>query len=361
MPTAQLTELCGRLEAAATDLDLRGTWPREQLQWCAEAGVFQWFLPREFGGKEWSEEQILDGYLSLSQSCLTTTFVLTQWNAAARRIMGSDNSLIRSQLLPKLASGDLFATVGISHLTTSRQHLAEPVLRATMLDDGGFVLDGFSPWVTGGAEADVLVVGATLPTQTQVLVAVPRTRDGSQSQPGSQLVALTASCTDRVDFQGVRVASSEVLAGPVEQVMQSRTGGGGAGGLQTSTLAVGLSLRAARFLREQASQRPELNEVADKVSADAADLRQVLFSLTRGDPPSSDDSSAAIMTASGLRQKANSLALRSTQAALQAAKGAGFVATHPAGRWAREAMFFLVWSCPQAVSQANLCELAQLG
>jgi alkylation response protein AidB-like acyl-CoA dehydrogenase len=60
------------------------------------------------------------------------------------------------------------------------------------------------------------------------------------------------------------------------------------------------------------------------------------------------------------RGRANSLALRATQAALVAAKGAGFVATHPTGRWCREALFFLVWSCPQNVLAANLCEFAGL-
>jgi hypothetical protein len=45
---------------------------------------------------------------------------------------------------------------------------------------------------------------------------------------------------------------------------------------------------------------------------------------------------------------------------LVAAKGTGYVVGHPAGRWCREALFFLVWSCPQPVSAANLCELAGL-
>ena len=31
-----------------------------------------------------------------------------------------------------------------------------------------------------------------------------------------------------------------------------------------------------------------------------------------------------------------------------------------AGRWCREALFFLVWSCPACVLSANLCELAGL-
>ena len=62
-----------------------------------------------------------------------------------------------------------------------------------------------------------------------------------------------------------------------------------------------------------------------------------------------------------LRQRANSLVLRATQAALSAAKGTGYVVGHPAGRWCREALFFLVWSCPQPVANANLCELAGIG
>ena len=49
-----------------------------------------------------------------------------------------------------------------------------------------------------------------------------------------------------------------------------------------------------------------------------------------------------------------------TQTALLAAKGTGFVAPHPAQRWARQALFFLVWSCPQPVLSATLCELVNV-
>ena len=50
--------------------------------------------------------------------------------------------------------------------------------------------------------------------------------------------------------------------------------------------------------------------------------------------------------------------IESAEATLAAAKGTGYVQGHPAGRWCREALFFLVWSCPQPVMAANLCELA---
>ncbi|MEZ6072021.1 MAG: acyl-CoA dehydrogenase family protein [Pirellulales bacterium] len=139
-----LDELCGRLAEAAGDLDRTGAWPAEQLRLCAEYGVFRWFVPREWGGLDWSDIDVVRGYLKLSAACLTTTFIITQRTGACRRIAGSDNEAIKARLLPDLADGRTFATVGISHLTTSRRHLGSPVLSARESADG-FVLDGFSP------------------------------------------------------------------------------------------------------------------------------------------------------------------------------------------------------------------------
>lgn len=348
--TEKLGILCEQLSSASSEVDRRSAWPAEQIRWLSEADVFRWFVPESYGGLGWTEEQILDGYLSLSRSCLTTTFILTQWNAACKRIISSENEALKASLLPAMASGTTFATVGISHLTTSRQHLAKPVLAAEP-SRHGYVLNGLSPWVTGAAAADVLVLGAVLEDGNQILCAVPKESAGLKANPGAELVALTSSCTDQVDLDGVYIAADHLLAGPTKNVLASSSGGS-AGGLQTSTLAVGLALAAAEYLIDQASKRPDLTSVAEKIMADCQELRAVLHALTTGQPCNSN--------ASDLRQRANSLVLRSTQAALSAAKGAGFVASHSTGRWAREALFFLVWSCPQPVVNANLCELAQL-
>lgn len=347
----EILDLCLKLRDTSSEIDQRQTWPSEQLGWLRDAGVYRWFIPKAYGGDEWDEAQILAGYLALSQSCLTTTFVLTQWNAACKRILGSDNQALKEELLPAMADGSLFATVGISHLTTSRQHLGKPVLLAEPSQDGGYLLQGFSPWVTGAHWADVIVLGATLPNATQIIAAVPTKAEGLTASPGASLVALSASCTDSVELDAVTISESRVLAGPVANVMQTNSGGG-AGGLQTSTLAVGLSLAATGFLKEHAEHRPDLAPVASKLEQDTHALVTALRCLSL--------SAACDINASQLRQRANSLVLRSTQAALSAAKGAGFIATHPTGRWAREALFFLVWSCPQPVVNASMCELAQL-
>ncbi|MFK7735763.1 MAG: acyl-CoA dehydrogenase family protein [Pirellulaceae bacterium] len=344
-------QLCLQLEASAADADARRVWPAGQIEKLSDGGVFAWFVPKEYGGLGWSETQVLEGYLALSQSCLTTAFILTQWNAACKRILGSSNLDLKSRLLPMMASGELFATVGISHLTTSRQHVGKPVLTATRTE-GGFLLDGFSPWVTAAPAADVYVLGASLDDGTQLMAAVMRDAPGLKPGDGGELVGLNGSCTDQVAVEQVFIPESDVVAGPVENVM-SVNSGGGAGGLQTSMLALGLTLAAARFLNDQAEKRTDLQPVAEKISHDAGHLLGVLRDLV------AERESAC--NGQELRQQANSLTLRATQAALSAAKGAGFVASHPAGRWAKEALFFLVWSCPQPVVSANLCELAQLG
>jgi hypothetical protein len=62
------------------------------------------------------------------------------------------------------------------------------------------------------------------------------------------------------------------------------------------------------------------------------------------------------MHANSLREESNRLVLRATQAAMAIGKGAGFLTTSPISQWAKEAMFFLVWSCPQGIANAHLCE-----
>src|SRR5690606_5793878 len=153
-----LADLCTELRARADATDATGDWPAEQLQLCGEAGVFEWFLDGVWGGQGWSDQDVVRGYLALSAACLTTTFIITQRTGACRRIASGSNDQLKRELLPGLASGKLFSTVGISHLTTSRRHLATPVLRATPTDEG-YLLDGFSPWATGAAAADRILTG----------------------------------------------------------------------------------------------------------------------------------------------------------------------------------------------------------
>jgi alkylation response protein AidB-like acyl-CoA dehydrogenase len=344
-----LERLCDRLSGLADELDRSQQWPREQLRMCGEAGVFQWFMPRHWGGQEWSELDITRGYLRLGAACLTTTFIITQRTGACLRIAGSDHAALKERLLPGLVSGDSFATVGISHLTTSRRHLARPVLEARHTGDE-FILNGYSPWVTGADHASVIVTGAVVEDGRQILVALPTDTPGVTIPPPARLVGISASHTGQVQLDDVRLGAEWLLAGPAENVMKIGVGAN-TGGLQTSTLAIALAAAALEYLEHEAAQRPDLAAPAAELKREHDRLETTLLAMASGQPLCTNDQ---------LRASANSIALRSSQAALSAAKGSGYIVGHPAGRWCREALFFLVWSCPQGVMAANLCELAGL-
>ncbi len=344
-----LDDLCERLSDESAITNASSQWPSKQLKLCAQHEVFRWFVPTQYNGIGSSAAEIASGYIRLASACMTTAFVISQRSAACKRIVASANEELKNKLLPKLAEGSLFTTVGLSHLTTSHRHVKKPVLEAVETPEG-WILNGFCPWVTGGAYSDYLVVGASTGDQ-QILLAVNGKAKGVSVDPSFQLVALSASHTGRINFEQVVVPGEYVLNGPAVAVLQTSGAGSSTGGLDTSSLAIGLATAAVEFVREQSKIRSDLATKADALENELQELSNHLISIASGNDTISKEE---------LRKSANSFALRTTQSALLAAKGAGFLADHAVGRWCREALFFLVWSCPPAVSDANLCELAGL-
>ena len=195
------------------------------------------------------------------------------------------------------------------------------------------------------------MTGGTLADGRQILAAIPTSRNGIRVQPPVALMGLSSSQTSIVELSNVLVGNDEILHGPIDRVISSGSGGG-AGSLGTSAVAIGAAQGTLRMFRDEVNRRPELAEFIEPLQDEAAQLTLML----RKSAKLSDDSKAP--SAEEIRQRANSLALRSAQAWLAATKGAGYIAGHPAERAVRESMFFLVWSCPQQVLVRNLRELS---
>jgi alkylation response protein AidB-like acyl-CoA dehydrogenase len=347
-------DICQQLAQLASAAGVEDAWPGAQFELLAQTGVLGAVIPTEYGGAGASHSGLIRDYVQLAAACLTTTFVLTQRNGACQRIAAAPNAPLKSDLLPRLARGELFATVGISHLTTSRQHWRAPTVRVEQTQSG-YVFTGEVPWVTAAPRADYVVTGGTLDDGRQLLAAIPTASQGVTVGPPARLLALSGSETCSVTLEQVPVESHHILAGPVEQVMKTGVGGG-TGSFATSALAIGRSKSALARLQEEAARRAELAEIVHPLAAECDQLEADLYRALE-----SDAGRAPALSPEAVRSRANSLALRSTQALLGASKGAGFVCGHPAERAVREAMFFLVWSCPQPVLHAALREFAGVG
>lgn len=340
-----LDEALTVLEKHAAEADGVSAWPAASWDALRRCGALGWIISREYGGSGLDSLELLEGYQRLAGACLTSCFLLSQRDSACRRLRDSGHEALCRELLPPLASGQRFATVGIAQLTTSRQHM-RPVLTAR-LEDGGVRLDGVMPWVTGAPQADHFLTGVVLDDGRQMLLVVPRDAAGMSVGPPMELMALQGSLTAEVRCREVHVESKWILAGPAERVL---AGGRGAGGLETSGLALGLAKSAVAYLQKEAEKRTEWQARATACAESWQALQEQLHRLAR--------EGADAQAASNLRAKVNALVLRATQFALAAAKGSGFLRSHPAQRWARQAMFFLVWSCPAPALDATLTCLA---
>src|SRR5262249_21226947 len=151
-----------------------------------------WSIPREYQGAGLDPVAVLRGHEALASACLTTAFILSQCEAAIHRILSGESPLLRERVLPPVAQGKWFVTIGISHLTTSRHPLA-PSLRAEPLGSGdrpdAYRLDGEAPWVSGADHATAIVIGATLPDRLQTLFVLPTDRPGVSITPPLDLSA----------------------------------------------------------------------------------------------------------------------------------------------------------------------------
>jgi alkylation response protein AidB-like acyl-CoA dehydrogenase len=338
---AALRSLVAELAALAGRTDDVGPWRSGGFLALARSGLLAGFIPADCGGTEASEPALLEALAAIAEQCLTTALVVSQW-ASACRIIAAGPASLRAARLPALARGETPTTVGISQLSTSQRHLATPALTAARGTDG-WRLDGLCPWVTGADSCDTIVTGAVANDGERLFFVVPTAAAGLLIDPPLPLVALSGSRTSRVIFRGVP---------PADVIVPPADGGVRTGGLATTALAVGCIRAAVGVVDREAGPRAALEPVAAGLRDEADEIAAHLERLaSHGGEPADRDR---------LRARATSLAVRAAQAALTASKGAGFVAGHPAGRLARESLFFLVWSCPESVSTAVMCELAGL-
>ena len=345
-----LSDLVAELASEDGPADELGVWPTHLWSILKDAGATRWALPDRFGTSPPGRDELLVRYARIAEGSLTAAFILTQHDAAIRRLaLATQPGKARAdQWLDRIAEGATFPTVGISQLTTSRRHGPRAVVaRSTST---GFQIDGTMPWVTAAEKADLFVTGGVFDDGQQMLVAVPRDRAGLSVHRAFDLAALGASRTSEIACEGLAIAPEDVLAGPSHDVMAT-PGLAGTGGLETSALALGQARAALTSLTVMASDRPDLLE---PLTALSATWQQVADSLLAAAGHVNAVSPAII------RGEANDLALRTTQSFLTARKGTGFLRSEPAQRWARQALFFLVWSCPSPVAQAAIRDLAGL-
>jgi alkylation response protein AidB-like acyl-CoA dehydrogenase len=308
-------------------------WPEELLREHAEA--FRWAMPRAFGGEELEPLELHRRYEQLARKSLALALILTQRDSAVGIIAAGGND----RLLAEVRDG-AFVTVGIAQLSTSRQGGAP----ALAYRDGR--VDGVIPWATGAAKAKYIVAGAAADSGRQILFALPSDAPGVAIEPPLPLVALRETWTSRVRCENVEIGRDLLLLGPAPNVLSLRRR---SVPIPQAFLALGHARGGVDLIAEHNSDRARnlVRKFGEQI--DALHVRVVAACQSDADP----------QIIPLLRGECNELALRVTHAAVALYKGNALLLSHPAQRLAREAMFLLVWSCPDPVIDCTVDLLAE--
>jgi alkylation response protein AidB-like acyl-CoA dehydrogenase len=325
------------IAARAQRHDITGDWPALDLGDLHVAGAFRWAIPREMGGEGLAPFELHLRYEKLATASVATALILTQRDSAVGLIDAAVHAPRRLEVLSLLVENQAWATVGIAQLTTSRQGRL-PAVRATRVE-GGYRLSGTIPWCTGLHHSQFVAVGAALEDAQQILVLLQPDRAGVQSGPAMNMVALNCTMTGPIQLKDVLIEDDWVLRPPVTSALGGRRNGLTLG---QTFIATGLTRTALNLIGEHDSDRARA--AGDRFSQQLAELRREIAGLCQ--PGREADASAANAR---LRGACNDLALRVTHAAIALYKGTALLRDHPAQRLAREAMFLLVWSCPNPV------------
>jgi alkylation response protein AidB-like acyl-CoA dehydrogenase len=318
--TAHWTQRARELAAgvfapAAMQVEASQRVPPGHLDLLAAEGFYGLAGPREAGGLDVpspAADQIIE---ILAGACLSTTFVWLQHHGVVRAVAGTANAALRQAMLGPLCRGERRAGVALAGLLPG-----PPRLRARPAE-GGYVLDGTSPWVTGWEYIDTLHVAA-------------RREDDAGGGPGRatptltagplDMVAVMASSTVELSFSGHPVPAGRVTATLPLAQWRSQD----AAGLRSNgSLALGLAARCSELigpgpLDTQLSQCRTALDTADPAGLPAA------------------------------RAAACELALRATAALLVSQGSTAILADQDAQRLAREALFLLVFGSRPPIKQA---------
>lgn len=307
---------------AASCVDASDRIPAGHLDLLARDGFYGLAGPPEHGGLGVDLAAACGIIEILAGGCLATTFVWLQHHGAVRAAAAAPSDALRAQWLEPLCRGDRRAGVALGGALPG-----PPRLRARQVA-GGYVLDGTSPWVTGWGMIDTLYTAAR-DDQDNVVAALLAAEPGpTLTAEPLRLVAVTASSTVQLAFDGHFVSGDRVTGVGPHRDWLARD----AMGLRVNgSLALGVVARCCTMI----GPSPLDGEL--RACRDALD----------GAPPRA-------MPAA--RAAASELALRSA-AALVAVQGSrAILAGEHAQRLAREALFLLVFASRPAIKE-SLCGL----
>ncbi|WP_433927316.1 acyl-CoA dehydrogenase family protein [Sorangium cellulosum] len=319
------------LAPAANATDQAEAVPREHLRALADAGLLGVATPARHGGHGAPARVAREVLEILAGACGVTAFVQMQHaTAACPLIARGDNEALKERVLPRLAAGERFCTVGFSHV----RRPGPPMVRVE--PDGDHVrLHGTVPWLTGHGIADDAVIAGALPDGRLMYVLTSlQAGDSIEVSPPLRLSAMNASATVSLTLRDLRVGPEQVIATVTREQQAARDV---AGLLTPSALSLGVAGAAAALLADLAERRGSAHLAgAARTFDDEREAARAEVNEWAERPEAEGYGEHAVR----VRAWCIDLGVRAAHAAVAATGGSANLLDHAAQRLFREAMLY---------------------
>ena len=305
----------------AIETDRSDLLPKSNLDVLADEGLYGLAGPRSLGGAQIDLKTMGLVVEALGGACLSTAFVWIEHHRPVRALVESANAALREQYLADFCAGRSRAGVALGGMRDPAQ------LAATRVD-GGWLLEGTVPWVTGWGRIDLLYATSRSADGTLVCALLDAAESETLAARPLRMVACNATGTVEARFAGHFVPDERVVSTEPYVPAPAHDGGGRING----SLSLGIAARCCHAIgpgpldEELAARRDQLDAATDETMADA-------------------------------RAAATELALRSAAALSVHAGSSSLLLEHHPQRLMREAMFLLNFGTRPAIRAGLLRSL----
>lgn len=305
----------------AIETDRSDLLPTSNLDTLAEAGLYGLAGPKQYGGMEVDLKTMGLVVEALAGACLTTAFVWIQHHRPVRALAESRNAALRERHLADLCAARTRAGVALGGTRDPAQ------LTATQVE-GGWLLDGTVPWVTGWGRIDLLYATSRSTGNSVVCSLLDATEGSTLTVRPLRMVAANATGTVEAKFTHHFAPQERIVS--TEPYVPAPTYDGG--GRINGSLSLGVAARCCHMIgpgpldEELIARRDQLDAATDEIMAEA-------------------------------RAAATELALRAAAALSVHAGSSALLLDHHPQRLLREAMFLLNFGTRPAIRSKLLRRL----
>jgi alkylation response protein AidB-like acyl-CoA dehydrogenase len=318
----------------ANEIDYTPKLLQQAVEGLGNLGILGLRIPQHWGGLAVNSATFSQFQELIARYSGTLAFLQTQHQSASAMLSQSSNTALQQAYLPLMSCGKVKLGIGFSQL----RRQGHPTITATEVE-GGYLVNGLVPWVTGWDIFDQFIGAATLPNGKAVFGLLPlQTTQQSEgkvevSLPMS-LSAMTATNTVSVTFTQWFLPEKQVVfikpAGWIEQRDWQNP-------LKASFFTLGC-IQAGIDVLEAAYQKKGFEFIQTAINAFSAELNQCRHQILQG----IDNPNLTLAQKYQLRGWAIELAGRCAHAGVTVSSGAANLLHHSAQRVYREALVFTV-------------------